>query len=152
MISVGSDVDITLNPALENCSGLNALLDDVDDGAPGPGPGTAGIPDVGGDVTLSGNLTGCNSVDEVNGILFSDGFEEYLVNYTTWRPSLSEGAEGEPLASCNLWEPGDVYPTIDEESGDEINDLCGSGDLGDTCGPFNNPGWEDCVYTAIPFT
>jgi hypothetical protein len=70
---------------------------------------------------------------------------------TNWRPSLSDGVKGEPLASCNLWEPGEKYPTIDEESGDEINDVCGDGDLGDSCGPFDNPGWEDCEYTAVPF-
>jgi len=70
---------------------------------------------------------------------------------TGWRPSLSEGIKGDPLASCNLWEPGEKYPTIDEESGDEINDICGSGSEGDECGPFNNPGWEECVYTAVPF-
>jgi len=75
---------------------------------------------------------------------------------TNWRPSLSDGIKGEPLASCNLWDVGDIYPTIDEEgsegpAGETINDNCGSGSKGDTCGPFENEGWEECVYTAVPF-
>jgi len=65
LISVGTDVDIQFNPVLEMCSGLTALLDQVDDGAPGPGPGGAGIPDVGGNVVMGDNLPGCNSIEEI---------------------------------------------------------------------------------------
>jgi len=59
------NVELQNNFALDQCGALQTLLDDVDDGQPGPGPGGAGIPDVGGDVTISGNLSGCNSVAEI---------------------------------------------------------------------------------------
>jgi hypothetical protein len=61
---VGS-VSIISNPSLAACTGLTALLDYADDGAPGPGPGVAGIPDVGDDVVMTSNLHGCNSVTEI---------------------------------------------------------------------------------------
>ena len=52
------------NAALDSCYGLAMLLDDVDDAEAGPGPGIAGIPDVGDEVTMDDNLKGCNSVAE----------------------------------------------------------------------------------------
>jgi len=64
LVAVFGDVQINDNVSLSDCSSLRTLLDDTDDAAPGPGPGVAGIPDVGGDVQL-GNLPGCNSVDEI---------------------------------------------------------------------------------------
>lgn len=64
LVSAELDVEITDNPMLEDCSPLVTLLDSVDDAEPGPGPGVAGIPDVGGDVTLANNLPGCNSLPE----------------------------------------------------------------------------------------
>ncbi len=74
--SLDADLEITDNPALERCLGLVILLDGVDDGTPGPGPGPAGIPDVNGDVILSGNLTGCNSLNEIlDQVIFTDRFE-----------------------------------------------------------------------------
>jgi len=70
----------------------------------------------------------------------------------TWRPSLSEGLKGEPIASCNLWEPGEKYPTIVGDGPLTVNEYCGPGVLGDECGPIRqNQGWEECVYTAVPF-
>ncbi len=65
LISVGTDVTIQNNPQLAVCYALAPLLDDVDDALPGPGPGAAGIPDVGGDVFLSNNLPGCNTVAQI---------------------------------------------------------------------------------------
>jgi len=67
LISVGNDASISNNPSLADCTGLTELLDYVDNGAPGPGPGVAGIPDVGRDLFMSGNLPGCNSVNEILG-------------------------------------------------------------------------------------
>lgn len=60
-------VSVENNPKLSQCSILKTLLDQVDDFQPGPGPGAAGIPDVNGDVTISGNLAGCNSIEEITG-------------------------------------------------------------------------------------
>ncbi len=75
---------------------------------------------------------------------------------TNWRPALTEGEKGDPLASCNLWEPGEKYPTYLEDSEEDINDYCGDGSLGDVCeeGGFGDselPGWGECEYVAIPF-
>lgn len=64
VISAEFDVEITDNPMLDDCSPLLKLLDSVDDGDPGPGPGDAGIPDVGGDVILANNLPGCNAIPQ----------------------------------------------------------------------------------------
>ncbi|MGB8634664.1 MAG: hypothetical protein WCD36_05205 [Rhodanobacteraceae bacterium] len=64
---VGFQVEISGNTSLSQCSILARLLDQVDDFAPGPGPGVAGIPDVGDDVIIGGNLSGCNSVPEIVG-------------------------------------------------------------------------------------
>ena len=64
LVSVEFDVEISNNPMLDDCSPLVTLLDAVDDAEPGPGPGDAGIPDVGGEVTLANNLPGCNSLPE----------------------------------------------------------------------------------------
>jgi len=65
LINVGTSVHIKNNTALAACTGLILLLDHVDDGETGPGPGVAGIPDVGERVNLSFNLPGCNSVTEI---------------------------------------------------------------------------------------
>jgi hypothetical protein len=67
MVSSDSRVEISGNTALSQCSSLLILLDQVDDALPGPGPGVAGIPDVNGDVTVSGNLDGCNSIGDIVG-------------------------------------------------------------------------------------
>jgi len=81
LTSIAFDVVITDNVSLSHCSALSKLLDDVDDMPAGPGPGSAGIPDVGSDVTLSGNRPGCNALDEID-TLFSDSFEEQKNIYT----------------------------------------------------------------------
>ena len=67
MVSSNGNVRITDNSLLSLCSSLLILLDQVDDALPGPGPGVAGIPDVNGDVTVSGNLDGCNSIGDIVG-------------------------------------------------------------------------------------
>lgn len=63
LTGVENDVLIKLNPLLDQCDGLAKLLDGVDDGVPGPGPGVEGIPDVGGNVGIQSNLNACNSVE-----------------------------------------------------------------------------------------
>ena len=71
----------------------------------------------------------------------------------SWQPSLSEGLKGAPLASCVLWEPGDDFPTVDEDSDNEpINEICEDNELDETCGPFNsNTIWSECPYVGVPF-
>ena len=73
----GLDVKISANTALANCVGISALLDDVDNDDPGPGPGPAGIPDVAGSVYIENNRDGCNSLAEILGMVFADGFETF---------------------------------------------------------------------------
>ncbi|MDX2418217.1 MAG: hypothetical protein QNK19_12220 [Xanthomonadales bacterium] len=51
------------NDVLSGCNGMFRLIDQWDDAEPGPGGGV--IPDVGGQVILNGNLSGCNSIDEI---------------------------------------------------------------------------------------
>lgn len=87
LVSLDADLEVTDNPQLDQCSGLETLLDQVDDAQPGPGPGTAGIPDINGDVILSGNLSGCNAVEEIvdssplppSGANFIAGESEFLL-------------------------------------------------------------------------
>lgn len=87
LVSLDADLEVIDNPKLSRCAGLAALLDEVDDALPGPGPGVAGIPDINGDVLLSGNLGGCNSVEEIlettpsppNGANFIAGEAEFLL-------------------------------------------------------------------------
>lgn len=67
LISLDAGLVISGNVSLDSCSALANLLDAVDDGAPGPGPGIAGIPDVKGDVTIGPNLPGCDSVEDIVG-------------------------------------------------------------------------------------
>lgn len=73
LVSVGSHVELTQNASLSSCAGLSALLDDVDDDLPGPGPGSSGVPDVGDAVSVSDNLVGCNTVEEILASADSDG-------------------------------------------------------------------------------
>jgi hypothetical protein len=76
LLQVGTDLGIRDNPRLSSCFGVLKLVDAVDDGAPGPGPGAGGVPDVGAAVNLAGNQLGCNSITEVRngvvGALFED--------------------------------------------------------------------------------
>ena len=79
--SVSGDLSVSGNPTLADCSGLRKVLDDIDDGDEGPGPGVDGIPDVSGIVRIEQNLPGCNSIEQILGSgngdeeVFADGFE-----------------------------------------------------------------------------
>lgn len=63
LIEVFGSVSILSNPSLSDCLGIIPLLDDIDDGATGPGMGS--IPDVWVAVDLSGNGPACNTVEDV---------------------------------------------------------------------------------------
>jgi hypothetical protein len=58
-------VEVSVNYSLADCGGLSRLLDNWDDGEPGPGPSGQEIPDVGGGVGFWLNMDGCNSVEEI---------------------------------------------------------------------------------------
>ena len=75
LTAVGLNVEIRSNAALTNCQGISALLDAVDDDDPGPGPGPDEIPDVAGTIYFENNSAGCNSLAEIRGAIFTDGFE-----------------------------------------------------------------------------
>lgn len=70
---VGEDLSLMSNVQLGDCSALITLLDANDDGDPGPGPGVAGIPDVGRDVILVDNPLRCNTAERILNSLDSDG-------------------------------------------------------------------------------
>jgi len=62
LIFVGAYLTLTDNSYLGDCTGLIKLVDNVDHGIQGPGPGEAGIPDIGRNVDIHSNLYTCNSV------------------------------------------------------------------------------------------
>jgi len=63
LVNVGESVYVGNNPELGLCNGLVPLLDQIDDGTVGPGPGAAGVPDVANSVTLANNGDeSCNSL------------------------------------------------------------------------------------------
>ena len=104
LIAVGDSVALLSNPALSNCSAVARLLDDVDDALPGPGPGAAGVPDVGDIVVLYDNGFYCNSRHEVDFVQES-GFESRRVLSKVDDPphgvgrhtSLAIGLDGYPV-------------------------------------------------------
>jgi hypothetical protein len=59
-------VEVTNNTSLGDCQGIVMLVDPIDDFEPGPGPGSAGVPDV-LQVKIEQNLDGCNSVPGILG-------------------------------------------------------------------------------------
>ena len=63
--SVNIDFDLFENPKLENCSVFRELLDEIDDGDPGPGSLESGVPDVGGPIDIRANGPGCSTVQEI---------------------------------------------------------------------------------------
>lgn len=65
LIRVEGHLGISNNPNLDECRGLIPLLDELDDGEIGPGPGVAGIPDVASSAEIFGNLENCNSVEQI---------------------------------------------------------------------------------------
>jgi hypothetical protein len=108
LISVGEDFRLEFNPLLTNCGSLAPLLDNKDHGDPGPGPGSGGVPDVGGAVTIGENLPGCNTIDEIINPIFSDGFDlpdntitvvDDSENNVGEFTSIAIGADGYPVIS-----------------------------------------------------
>ena len=61
--SVGMKLNVQSNQSLADCSGLLLLVDGRDNAEPGPGAGI--VPDVGDEVLLANNRTGCNSIREI---------------------------------------------------------------------------------------
>ena len=72
--AIGS-VAVENNSSLADCTGLETLLNQRDDGVPGPGPGEEGIPDVGRFVFWGNNASGCNSLNEFVDVFELEGFE-----------------------------------------------------------------------------
>jgi hypothetical protein len=60
LISVENRLQIYSNASLGQCGALTPLVDPIDDGEPGPGNGA--VPDVGGEIIIAGNRSGCESV------------------------------------------------------------------------------------------
>jgi hypothetical protein len=55
------------NPSLTDCQGIIRLVDPIDDYEPGPGPGVAGIPDIGDKAVIKNNSNKCYSVNSILG-------------------------------------------------------------------------------------
>ncbi len=65
LISVSDGARVIFNPRLQHCAGLIPLLDGLDDGLPGPGPGVGGVPDVGTEVIVVDNHPACSTVQQI---------------------------------------------------------------------------------------
>lgn len=85
-------------------------MDEVDHAEPGPGPGDAGIPDIGRSVYMTSNLDGCNSV------------EEFLPPPDLDSDGVLNGEDNCPLNSNPLQENND---------GDSMGDICDPDDDND---------------------
>jgi hypothetical protein len=59
--------EVSWNPRLADCQGIARLVDPIDDYEPGPGPGVAGIPDIGDYARIQNNSGNCNSVTAILG-------------------------------------------------------------------------------------
>ncbi len=73
--AVEGSLGLYRNPQLTDCISILSLVDDLDDFAPGPGPGVSGVPDVRNQVTLQDNQPTCNSEYLMEGFIFENGFE-----------------------------------------------------------------------------
>lgn len=128
LIHVGGNLTLSDNSLLRECRGLSALLDDVDDGAAGPGSELTDAPDVGGWVSLEANLSGCNSIKQVMTI-FSNGFESRLntvteldknVGVTGRANSIAVGEDGKPVIA---YLQSDFYTDITSLKVAKCNDI-----------------------------
>lgn len=108
LIGVGGDLLVAENPQLGECVGLQRLLDDVDDGVPGPGPGADGILDIGNEATFFDNAAGCNSISEIMTI-FGDGFESPPNTFVTLDTELGSGGTG---SYCSVAIGDNGFPLI----------------------------------------
>jgi len=105
IVSAEWNVDVTNNPELSDCSALQTLLDAVDDALPGPGPGVAGIPDVGEDVTIENNQEGCNSIAEITGATTPPEYE-LVPQFAGLYSHVGARSLVKPDKSCD-WSPGE---------------------------------------------
>ncbi len=76
-------LELVNNENLADCQVLKTLLDPIDDFGPGPGPGSAGIPDITDQVEFEDNANGCNSVDQVLGFEITSGLRGAWYNPDT---------------------------------------------------------------------
>lgn len=78
---------IEQNSALTDCQGLVTLVDPLDDHEPGPGPGSAGIPDITEVAMIQNNSDGCNSVKDILGEVplseINSGLNDAWINFET---------------------------------------------------------------------
>jgi hypothetical protein len=87
VVEIWGDAGFGENAVLSDCSSLSKVMDEVDDGFPGPNEDTSDPsifpPDLkspNDELPLGGNATGCNTIAEIlgsssGGEVFADGFE-----------------------------------------------------------------------------
>jgi len=106
LIGIETGLEVEDNPLLADCSGLVKVLDQSDDGQPGPGPGSAGIPDIGTEVTIGNNLPGCNSIVEITGEAPPPDFE-LILDFGGMDAPVGARSLANPDKSCG-WESGET--------------------------------------------
>lgn len=78
LVEIWDGLTVIFNPALSDCNALRTVLDEVDDGAPGPSTDPGDPPDSPGVgyIWFEGNLDSCNSIAQIfDDTIFADGFE-----------------------------------------------------------------------------
>ncbi len=133
--SVGGNFDLDYNANLGDCTGLVTLVDDVDHGDPGPGPGEAGIPDIGHDVLMYSNLDGCNSVEEILASASSDSDGDGIPDAEDNCPAVANADQSDS--------DGDGVGDACDPQNDTDSDSDGIRDEIDNCPAVANPDQQD---------
>jgi len=81
LVEVWQFLRISGNPMLNECSALTTVLDDVDDGDPGPSTLPYPPDSPADEMIIGSNLEGCNTIEEIvgsapDGLIHKDGFED----------------------------------------------------------------------------
>lgn len=152
VIAVDGILGVFNNGALEVCTPISRLVDAVDDGVPGPGPGPDGVPDVSGDtIDISGNLCGCNSIGEI--LLDADADNDGVHDNCDACPGFDDALDGDGDSvadGCDVCAGFDDALDADGDSVPDGCDLCtgddatGDGDADSVCDDLDVcPGFDD---------
>ncbi|NNL95890.1 MAG: hypothetical protein HKO64_09745 [Xanthomonadales bacterium] len=112
LTGIQTDFVLRDNPLLADCSQFIRVLDRRDDGPPGPGPGEAGIPDIGAGAFVSDNSVGCSSVEEITGFTPLPAISMIRNPNPLHLKAAFPGAEN-PLGTLRISNTGDEESTVE---------------------------------------